>query len=216
MNYDGEPLGIEKPSEAKDGDFACIPLGEAHTVGEFRKMLEGYSDDSKFGFRNQPMQSLFEVRYGESTYLLFQPTEDFAPIFARWALANPDLIPWKVIQLDKPSPRIVCLCGSTRFWREFQEASLRETLAGNIVLSIGAARCADDDDKSFGGYIPVDEFDEKKKELDELHFRKIDLADEVLVLNVGGYIGESTANEIRYAESIGKMVRYLHREESHA
>jgi len=106
-------------------------------------------------------------------------------------------------------PKIVCLCGSTRFWREFQEASLRETIAGNIILSIGAARCDDRDDKSFGGYVPVDEFDKVKEALDELHKRKIDLADEVLVLNVGGYIGNSTRGEIDYALASGKPVRYL-------
>ena len=105
-------------------------------------------------------------------------------------------------------PRIVCLCGSTRFWRTFQEASLRETLAGKIVLSIGAARCADDDDKSFGGYVPADEFDAVKARLDELHMRKIDLAHEVLVLNVDGYIGESTRREMEYAQSTGKPVRF--------
>jgi hypothetical protein len=101
------------------------------------------------------------------------------------------------------------LCGSTRFWREFQEASLRETLAGNIILSIGAARCDDQDDKSFGGYVPVDEFDKVKMALDELHKRKIDLCDEVLVLNVGGYVGDSTKSEIAYAVANEKPVRYL-------
>jgi hypothetical protein len=106
-------------------------------------------------------------------------------------------------------PMIVCLCGSTRFWRTFQEASLQETLAGKIVLSIGAARSADDSDKTFGGYVPVNEFDKVKQQLDELHKRKIDLADEVLVLNVGGYIGESTRSEIEHAERTGKPVRYL-------
>jgi cell division protein FtsB len=50
---------------------------------------------------------------------------------------------------------------------------------------------------------------EQKIALDELHKRKIDLADEVLVLNVGGYIGESTRSEIEYARKLGKPVRYL-------
>lgn len=106
-------------------------------------------------------------------------------------------------------PVIVCLCGSTRFWREFQEASLRETLAGKIVLSIGAARCADADDKSFGGYVPVSEWDKQKESLDQLHKEKINLCDEVLVLNVDGYIGESTRSEIEHAEKGNKIIRYL-------
>jgi hypothetical protein len=106
-------------------------------------------------------------------------------------------------------PRIVCLCGSTRFWRQFQESSLQETLAGRIVLSIGAARGADDDDQSFGGYSPADRYDAVKVQLDALHFRKIELADEVFVLNVGGYVGESTRNEINHALTLGKPLRYL-------
>lgn len=103
-------------------------------------------------------------------------------------------------------PRIVCLCGSTRFWRTFQEQGLKETLAGRIVLSIGAA--AGTDEESFGHLNRV-EWDAVKGQLDELHLRKIDLADEVLVLNVAGYIGSSTAREIAYAEGLGKPVRYL-------
>jgi len=113
-------------------------------------------------------------------------------------------------EVDEPGetnhPTIVCLCGSTRFWREFQRASLRETLAGKIVLSIGAA--SGTDDEHFGN-LPREEYDRIKAELDELHLRKIDLADEVLILNVGGYIGESTSRELEYARKLGKRVRFL-------
>jgi hypothetical protein len=105
-------------------------------------------------------------------------------------------------------PTIVCLCGSTRFWRTFQEASLQETLAGRIVLSIGAARARDDADQTFGGYTAADAYDAVKAQLDELHKRKIDLADEVLILNVDGYLGESTRSELAYAEAHGKRVRW--------
>lgn len=103
-------------------------------------------------------------------------------------------------------PQIVCLCGSTRFWRTFQKASLDETLAGRIVLSIGAASGTDDD--HFGN-LPREEYDRVKAMLDDLHLRKIDLADEVLILNVDGYIGESTRREWLYAVTSGKRVRWL-------
>ncbi len=106
----------------------------------------------------------------------------------------------------RPLPRIVCLCGSTRFWREFQRASLSETMAGRIVLSIGAA--SGTDDEHFGN-LPREEYDRIKAELDELHKRKIDLADEILVLNVEGYVGVSTESEIKYAKQHGKDVRWL-------
>lgn len=116
---------------------------------------------------------------------------------------------WRVSVEMRPAlvpPIIVCLCGSTRFWREFQRAGLSETLAGKIVLSIGAA--SGTDDEHFGN-LPRDEYDRLKEMLDQLHLRKIDLANEVLILNVGGYIGQSTARELAYAQGMGKRIRFL-------
>lgn len=103
-------------------------------------------------------------------------------------------------------PLVVCLCGSTRFWREFQRASLRETMRGRIVLSIGAATGTDDE--HFGN-LPPEEYLAVKERLDELHLRKIDMADEILVLNCEGYVGESTQREIDYARSLSKPIRWL-------
>jgi hypothetical protein len=97
-------------------------------------------------------------------------------------------------------PKIVTLCGSTRFWKAFQENSLILTKKGIIVLSIGCATASDEEH----GITP-----EEKAVFDELHMRKIDCCDAVLVLNVGGYIGESTRREIEYAEANGKPVHYL-------
>lgn len=102
-------------------------------------------------------------------------------------------------------PTVVCLCGSTRFWRTFQRASLAEAMAGRIVLSIGAATGTDDE--HFGN-LPKEEYDHIKEMLDTLHLRKIDMADEILVLNESGYIGESTAREVAYAASHGKHIRW--------
>lgn len=106
-------------------------------------------------------------------------------------------------------PIVVCLCGSTRFWRAFQQAGLRETMDGKIVLSIGAA--SGTDDEHFGN-LPRSDYDRIKTMLDELHMRKIDMADEVLILNVGGYVGESTRRELAYARTLGKRVRFLEAE----
>jgi DNA-binding CsgD family transcriptional regulator len=103
-------------------------------------------------------------------------------------------------------PTIVCLCGSTRFWREFQAASLRETLDGKIVLSIGAAAASD---REHFGHLTLREYNRVKAQLDQLHLRKIDLADEVLILNKDGYIGESTRREMRYAILTGKRLCFL-------
>jgi len=101
-------------------------------------------------------------------------------------------------QFPQNCPEIVCLCGSTRFMDDFYAANMRETLAGKIVLTVGmspSGDCRPDEDT--------------KVKLDALHFRKIELADSVLVLNVGGYIGQSTRNEIEHAVRMGKPVRYL-------
>ena len=104
-----------------------------------------------------------------------------------------------------PRPCVVCLCGSTRFYEYFQRANYEETMAGRIVLSVGFYPHAQKEmHHEEAGCTP-----EQKIALDELHKRKIDFCDEVLVLNVGGYIGSSTRSEIDYAHSIGKPVRYL-------
>lgn len=107
---------------------------------------------------------------------------------------------------EEARPRIVCLCGSTRFYEHFQLHNYKETMAGNIVLSVGFYPHAQ---KEVHHSEDVGCTPEQKIALDVLHKRKIDLADEVLVLNVGGYIGESTRSEIEHAVAHGKPVRYL-------
>jgi hypothetical protein len=96
-------------------------------------------------------------------------------------------------------PKVVCLCGSTRFAEAYRDANRSETLAGRIVLSVGLLGHAEGIDMDG----PV------KAMLDDLHLRKIDLADEVLILNVGGYVGASTRRELEYARGLGKPVRFL-------
>lgn len=105
--------------------------------------------------------------------------------------------------LPKDFPKIVCLCGSTKFIDAFKNATLEETLKGNIVLSIGI------NTKNSYELRRLIETSSDKTTLDELHKRKIDLCDEILVLNVGGYIGESTNSEIGYAAKYGKKIRFL-------
>ena len=97
-------------------------------------------------------------------------------------------------------PKRVVLCGSTRFLQAFQEANLRETLAGNVVLTIG---CDTKGDAGLG-LTEQDKFN-----LDLLHLHKIDLADEMLILNVGGYIGTSTRRELLYGAELCKRIRFL-------
>lgn len=102
-------------------------------------------------------------------------------------------------------PTIVCLCGSTRFMDVFDEAGWQKTLDGEIVLSVGVSKYLPDEHGQKEEYLGVD----VTAALDELHLRKIDLADYVFVLNVGGYIGDSTRSEIEYAQAQNKRVDYL-------
>ena len=96
--------------------------------------------------------------------------------------------------------KVITLCGSTRFKDEFIEAQKRLTLEGNIVISVGLFGHSGDDEVWTEG---------TKAMLDDMHKRKIDMADEIYVINVGGYIGESTRSEIEYAKKNGRAVRFL-------
>ena len=103
--------------------------------------------------------------------------------------------------------KVITLCGSTRFREAFEEANKRLTLAGNIVISVGLFGHSGDGEVWEG--MSEDTLTETKRMLDDMHKRKIDMADEIFVLNVGGYVGESTRSEIAYAQEHGKPVTYL-------
>lgn len=96
--------------------------------------------------------------------------------------------------------KIVTLCGSTRFKDEFMAVQKRLTLEGKLVISVGLFGHSGDDEVWTEG---------TKEMLDDIHLRKIDLADEIFVINKGGYIGESTRKEIEYARENGKGVKYM-------
>ena len=102
---------------------------------------------------------------------------------------------------------VITLCGSTRFKDEFYAAQKKLTLEGNIVISVGLfGHCGDEE-----VWDGMDEgtLGKTKAMLDDMHKRKIDMADEIFVVNVGGYVGDSTKSEIKYAHEHGKVVRYL-------
>ncbi len=107
----------------------------------------------------------------------------------------PDQLAAECIDKGKEVPHIICLCGSTSFRTAFEEANLQLTLAGHIVLTVGGF-----------GHSGHTITDDQKVELDELHLEKIDMADAILVLDVGGYIGESTRREMAYALYMNKPI----------
>ena len=95
---------------------------------------------------------------------------------------------------------VITLCGSTRFKEEYLEAQKRLTLEGNIVISVGLFGHSGDNEVWTEG---------TKEMLDDMHKRKIDMADSIYVINPGGYIGSSTRSEIEYAKMHGKTISYL-------
>lgn len=103
--------------------------------------------------------------------------------------------------------KVITLCGSTRFEEEFMNIQRDLTLQGNIVISVGVF--GHSRDKEVWENMNETAQKQTKEMLDDIHKRKIDMADEIFVINVGGYIGDSTRNEIEYAKLHGKPVKYL-------
>lgn len=103
--------------------------------------------------------------------------------------------------------KVITLCGSTKFKDAFLKAQKDLTLKGNIVISVGLFGHSGDSEV----WDNMDEgtLTKTKKMLDDMHKRKIDMSDEIFVINVGGYIGESTKSEIEYAKKTGKKINYL-------
>jgi len=100
-------------------------------------------------------------------------------------------------------PTIICLCGSTKFSDAYNRAAIYETINGHIVLTIHVDPNTDLPDYSRKDKASL------KKSLDRLHLYQIALADEVLVINQGDYIGKSTQREIKHAAKLGKPIHYL-------
>jgi len=105
--------------------------------------------------------------------------------------------------MDKP--KIICLCGSSRFIESFAVLSWEFEKEGAICLGLHLLPA------SYPTHVPdhIAEAEGVSAKMDELHLRKIDLADEIFVINVNGYIGKSTAREIAYAQKLGKTIKYL-------
>lgn len=97
---------------------------------------------------------------------------------------------------DLDRPRVVCLCGSMRFYSDMLRVAATETAAGRIVLA------------PFSVVEPGEQDSPLKVMLDRLHKRKIDMADEILVVAPGGYAGASTQSEIAYAAEHGTPIRW--------
>lgn len=109
---------------------------------------------------------------------------------------TPDVVP---LHRFEARPKVITLCGSSRFLLEFQKKNAELTLQGNLVFSIAMVSSAVE------GELPST----KKGILDSVHMHKIRMSDEIFVINPGGYIGDSTRREIDFATKIGRRVNYM-------
>lgn len=129
--------------------------------------------------------------------------EEVFDVMRKMEEAMPGELQGLVFAVSHQRPPVVTLCGSTRFWTTFQEASLMFTLMENVVLSVGAATASDTEHGIS---------EEMKDRLDALHLSKIMMSNFVFVLNVDGYIGRSTAREICFAAATNVPVFYHERD----
>ena len=102
--------------------------------------------------------------------------------------------------------KVITLCGSTKFKDEFLKVQKELTLKGNIVISVGLFGHSGDNE--VWENMSEDTLTKTKEMLDDMHKRKIDMADSIHVINVNGYIGSSTKSEIEYAKLAGKKITY--------
>lgn len=164
----------------------------------------------------------FKLTAGKNEYIVLGDNRNISkdsriigPVKERYIIGKVDLVlfpfskfgkvKWGNIMIE--NYKIVTLCGSTKFKKEFLEIQKKLTLLGYIVISVGLFGHSGDSEV----WENMDEgtLTKTKSMLDDMHKRKIDLSDMIYVINVGGYIGESTRSEIEYAISTGKEVRYL-------
>ncbi len=104
---------------------------------------------------------------------------------------------------------IFTLCGSTRFPDAFAVANMHLSAMGHVVIGLGMLGHADEPRGARYLTSDGDETTPGKRDLDELHLRKIDLSDAIFVVNVAGYVGSSTRREIDYARATGKVVVWM-------
>ena len=186
-------------------------------MGEERYLIISFVGEfMMFVSKNSQLEMIEMEDYDESTHdLVFSLNDDsfpgcsavsrytpeYAVLSEAWSTPYFELFR-KLLNAyrEEPKFRVITLCGSTRFKDEFITVQKRLTLEGNIVISVGLFGHSGDNEVWTPG---------TKEMLDEMHKRKIDMANEIFVINKGGYIGSSTRSEIEYAEATGKAVRYL-------
>ena len=97
------------------------------------------------------------------------------------------------------SYKVITLCGSTKFKKDFERIAFNLTLQGVIVINLAIFTHSDD--------LCLDETTLNR--LTDMHKQKIKMSDGIYVINKGGYIGENTKKEIEYAKSLDKTIEFM-------
>lgn len=105
--------------------------------------------------------------------------------------------------------KVICLCGSTRFTDQMLVKQWELTKQGHVVLTWCVLPNSYFENKNMKEHSHIGDQENIKELIDEVHKRKIDLSDEVLVINVDDYIGDSTRSEVAYAIEHNKPVKWL-------
>ena len=190
--------------------------------GDVRYLILEYSDEftivvSPYSYYETAKQELWEDEYHDYVFSGYEEsypghpaasnlTHTYVVLSEAWSTPYYELLRKMVNSFEEePKFRVITLCGSTRFKEEFLTVQKRLTLEGNIVISVGLFGHSGDNEVWEPG---------TKEMLDEMHRKKIDMSNEIFVINKDGYIGESTLAEIEYARKTNKSVRYLEPNES--
>ena len=128
-------------------------------------------------------------------------------LIIQWNACHDDFLTYHLKKMGErvDRPKIICLCGSSRFIDQIAIMGWMLEKEGAIVLGLHLLPA------NYPDVQPNHQAEAEglKEKMDELHKRKIDLADEILIMNVNGYIGESTRSEIEYTKKLGKPIKYL-------
>lgn len=163
------------------------------------------SELRKLTFHEETCMAMAERFVGTEQEVLALWTNDDGQEYATVDLCCE--IPVQCLEVKLSVYKVITLCGSTRFKEEFMREQKRLTLEGKIVISVGLFGHSGDNEVWEG--MDEDTLTNTKIMLDDMHKRKIDMADEIFVINKGGYIGTSTKSEIEYAKSKNIPVKYM-------
>lgn len=193
-NMAAEPLGLKVDQMYRAGDFIIVA-----TPGIGMYYILDPHDERTYLFQNVKcdISEILDNINNEEWYNQFIKTYDPTPI-----VSGPKeyLEPYEVHTRAYRKHPVVTLCGSSKFRDDFRRVEKELCLKGNVVLSMNL----------FGHTDSPEAFKpETKSMLDDIHKQKISMSDFIYVINKGGYIGESTRNEIKFAKSLGIEVHYM-------